>query len=135
MSTFKLFEDIETWQESRKLVKSIREICKRDNAKRDFAFVDQITRPARSISANIAEGSEALTYPNFIQFLGHARKSASEVRAHLYDANDEGYVSAKEFESLTEQTRYIGRMLTKLICYLQGLDQKQKRTDRKHETS
>ncbi|HCI03930.1 MAG: four helix bundle protein [Candidatus Peribacteraceae bacterium] len=135
MSTFKSFEDIEAWQESRKLVKSIRVICKLDNVKRDFAFVDQITRSARSISANIAEGSEALTYPDFIQYLGHARKSASEVRAHLYDARDEEYVSDQEFESLTEQTRYIGRMLTKLICYLQGLDQKQKRTVKKLATS
>ena len=116
MSTFRSFEDIDAWKESRKLVKSVREICKRDDVRKDYSFIDQITRSSRSISANVAEGSEALTYPDFIQYLGHARKSASEVRAHLYDAHDERYISDQEFESLTEQTRYIGRMLTKLIC-------------------
>ncbi|MBU0458765.1 four helix bundle protein [Patescibacteria group bacterium] len=128
MSTFKSFEDIDAWKESRKLVKAIREICKRSNVKRDFAFVDQITRASRSVSANIAEGSEALTYPDFIQYLGHSRKSVSEVRSHLHDAIDEEYISSDEFDKLSEQTRYIGRMITNLIRYLQKLDQKTKRT-------
>lgn len=128
MTTFHSFEEIDAWQESRKLVKAIRALCKNDVVRRDFSFVDQISRAARSVSANIAEGSESLTNPEFITFLGHAKRSAGEVRSHLYDALDEEYISAEVFQSLSNQTLAIGRMLAGLIHYLQSLDQKVKRT-------
>jgi len=128
MGTFRSFEEIDVWQESRKLIREIRKICKSDTVKKDYPFVDQITRSSRSIAANIAEGNDALTVPEFIQYLGHAKRSAAEVRAHLYDALDEGYVSQQEFNVLAEQTRIISRMLAKLIHYLQTLDHSQKRT-------
>ncbi|MBU0457839.1 four helix bundle protein [Patescibacteria group bacterium] len=98
MGTFKSFEDIEAWQESRKLVKEIRKICKRENVKRDFGFVDQISRSARSVSANIAEGFESMTTAEFIQFLSYAKRSAGEVRSHLHDAVDDEYISKQEFD-------------------------------------
>jgi four helix bundle protein len=103
-------------------------ICKRERARKDFAFVDQVTRGARSVSANIAEGSDAMTIPEFIQFLGFAKRSAAEVRAHLYDAFDEEYISLKEFDSLCSQTQKIGAMLAKLIHHLQSRNQQYKRT-------
>lgn len=128
MATFKNFEDIEAWQESRTLIHMVRKICKRDCVKKDYSFVDQVTRASRSIAANIAEGNDALTAPDFINFLGHAKRSAAEVRSHFYDALDEGYISKEEFESLADHTKKICSMLAKLIHYLQTLDQKQKRT-------
>ena len=128
MATFTSFEEIEAWKESRKLLKAIREICKRDHVRRDFSFVDQITRATRSISANIAEGHESLTTAEFINFLGYAKRSAGEVRSHLYDAADEDYISSEEFEKHAEHTKKICGMLAKLIHYLQSVDQDQKRT-------
>lgn len=64
MANFYAFEDMEVWKESRKLVRSVRKICKIACAKKDFSFVDQITRSARSISNNIAEGSDTMTIPD-----------------------------------------------------------------------
>ena len=119
MTSFKTFEEIDVWKEARQLVQAIRKICKRPACIKDFAFVDQITRSARSISANIAEGSDAHSHAQFITFLGYAKRSAAETRSHLYDALDENYVSKKEFEELTEQTKKIGRMIGGLIKYLQ----------------
>ncbi len=119
MSVFQSFEEIQAWQESRILIRSIREICKRENVQRDFAFVDQITRAARSISANIAEDNDSGSALTFAQFLSYAKRSAAEVRSHLYDAIDEKYVSQQEFEKLNEQLKKIGRMLSKLVTYLQ----------------
>ena len=130
MTTFRKFEEMRVWQEGRKLVKDIRSICKRPKTKNDWSFVDQITRSARSISANIAEGSDALTGPEFITFLGHAKRSAAEVRSHLYDALDEEYISKEEFTILSQQTIHIGSMLAKLIHHLQSIDMKMKRTFR-----
>lgn len=128
MATFKSFEEIEAWREGRVLVRRVRAICKRKKVERDFAFKDQITRSARSVSANIAEGYEALTPPDFIVHLGHAKKSCGEVRSHLYDALDEQYITKEEFKELAEFTKKICRMIAGLIHYLQSIDKKQKRT-------
>ena len=127
MSTFERFEDIEAWKEGRKMVKEIRKICKRQNVKRDFGFVDQITRAARSVCANIAEGFESITVMEFITFLGYARRSAGEVRSHLYDALDEEFISNQEFNSLYDQSRKIGCMTAKLIEYLNKIDKSRRR--------
>ena len=127
MTTFYNFEDMDAWKESRKLIHSISSICKREKVKRDFAFIDQTTRSSRSIAANIAEGSGALTTPLFIKYLGMAKSSAAEVRSHLYDALDQEYITKEEFNTLSEQTRYIERMIAKLIQYLLTTDQKRKR--------
>lgn len=128
MTTFRTFEDIEAWQEGRKLVRAVRTLCKKNPVRRDFSFVDQITRSARSVAANIAEGFESMTNPEFITFLGYAKRSAGEVGSHLYDALDEKYISQEEFDVLRAQTQKICRMIAKLIHYLQSLDQAQKRT-------
>ncbi len=126
------FEDMEVWKESRKLTRAIRQICKRDRARRDFAFVDQITRAVRSISNNIAEGSDAMTIPEFIQFLGYAKRSAAEVRSHLFDALDEQYLQQKEFEDIVDQTKKVASMIARLIHHLQSLNPNLKRTFKQH---
>lgn len=128
MTDFRNFEDMRVWQEARKLIRSVRAICKKENVRRDWPFIDQITRAARSISANIAEGSDAMTIPEFINFLGYAKRSSSEVRSHFYDALDEKYISDEEFKQLSDQTDYIARMLAKLIHSLQSADPNMKRT-------
>lgn len=128
MTQFRNFEDIQVWQESRILVRTVRKICKKECARKDFAFVDQITRSARSVSANIAEGNDSLTIPAFIEFLGYAKRSCAEVRSHLYDAIDEQYISQQEFTIYADQTKKICSMIAKLIHHLQALDMRTKRT-------
>lgn len=128
MTTFHQFEEMRVWQEARMLVRSVRAICKQENTRHDWPFVDQITRAARSISTNIAEGSDAMTIPEFINFLGYAKRSSVEVRSHLYDALDEQYINNDKFKELSERTVYIARMLAKLIHSLQAGDSTMKRT-------
>ncbi len=128
MSKFRKFEEMEVWQESRKLVRIVREICKRPKVCKDFAFIDQITRAARSVSANIAEGSDSMTNAEFIQFLGYSKRSASEVRSHLYDSLDEEYISKDEFEKNADLIAKIQSMLAKLIHHLQKTNKQYKRT-------
>ena len=127
MGTFQSFEEIEAWQESRKLTQAVRKICKKEKVKKDYSFVDQITRATRSIGLNIAEGNDSLAVREFIQSLGIAKRSAAEVRACLYDAVDEGYITQEEFSFLAQQTKKISAMLAGLIRYLQTLDHDRKR--------
>lgn len=120
MATFESFEEIEAWQLSRILIRRLRIICKKPTVSRDFSFVDQITRAARSISANIAEGNDAMTNKEFLRFLSYAKRSASEVRSHLYDALDEQYIAQNEFSELNDMADKIARMIGKLMIYLRN---------------
>ena len=43
--------------------------------------------------------------PEFISFLGFSKRSAAEVRSHLYDALDEKYISEEEFKKIADQTK------------------------------
>lgn len=70
-----------------------------------------------------------MTISEFINYLGFSKRSCAEVCSHLYDALDEGYISAKEHSDLSEITKKICRMLASLIHYLQSLDPSRKRTE------
>lgn len=69
-----------------------------------------------------------MTIPAFIQFLGYSKRSAAEVRSHLFDALDERYVSRAEFDELVDQAKKICSMIAKLIHYLQTQDSRIPRT-------
>jgi four helix bundle protein len=99
---FKSFEEIEAWKEARILMQRIRKICKLPKVKHEFHWIDQITRAALSIMANIAEGNDANTNAEFVSFLGYAKRSSTEVRSHLYYALDEGYISQDGSENLLQ---------------------------------
>ena len=77
------FEDIEAWRSSRKLTNLIYALGNQAGFNRDFGLRDQIRRAAISVMSNIAEGFESHTDIQFVNFLGMARASAGEVRAHL----------------------------------------------------
>ena len=115
---FSSFEEIEAWQEARKLMRSIRKFCKRAIGEKDFGWVHQITESGLSIMANIAEGNDATTNPEFIQFLGYAKRSSAETRSHFYYGLDEGYIQKNEFNEACSSTKKIGAQLAKLMQYL-----------------
>ncbi len=115
---FAKFEDIKAWQEARILNQYIHQICERANIQRDRNWIDQITRACNSIMANIAEGNDAKSDVEFAKFLGYAKRSASEVRSHLYYAYDKNYILKEEFNNLVHKTNIIASQLSNLIRYL-----------------
>lgn len=118
MATFKTFEDIEAWQLSRQLTRSIYEITRQGVFARDFGLKDQIRKASVSIMSNTAEGFERNGTKEFIQFLATAKGSAGEVRAQLYVALDQGYVEQSVFDDLSGSIIKVSRMLSGLISYL-----------------
>jgi len=112
------FEDLKCWQEARKLRKMVSEITKKPLIRRDYVFCDQIKRPALSIMSNIAEGFEASTDKEFINFLNYPRRSCGEVRSHLYAAIDDGYTDESEFEKIYNQASTTGKLISGFISYL-----------------
>jgi four helix bundle protein len=105
MPLIERFEDIQGWQEARKLVKMVYVLTAKDAFARDFGMRDQVRRASVSIMANVAEGFDCESDVEFARFLGIARRSAVEVQSLLYAALDVNYVTQEEFDLHYEQAR------------------------------
>ena len=81
MATINKFEDLDIWQEARRLAKEIYLISKETDLKTDFRFKDQIIASSGSVMDNIAEGFERDGNLEFRQFLSIAKGSAGESRS------------------------------------------------------
>jgi four helix bundle protein len=77
----KNFEELEIWQEARRLTQAIYQLTKREKFSRDFSLRDQIQRAAVSVMSNIAEGFERGGNQEFVQSLYVAKASCGEVRS------------------------------------------------------
>ncbi len=87
------FEDIEAWQEARKLVKMVYEVIRKSpEFKKDFRLVNQVQDASVSSMSNIAEGFSRKGNREFIQFLFISKSSAAEVQSHFYVVLDQGYI-------------------------------------------
>jgi four helix bundle protein len=67
---------------------------------------------------NIAEGFERGGTKEFIQFLGHSKGSAGEVRSQTYRAFDVHHITQEEFDEIFAEVVEISKMLNGLIEYL-----------------
>jgi len=114
----KRFEDLESWKKARQLTNKVYEATAAGNFTRDFGLKDQIRRASISILSNIAEGFERGGDKEFLQFLAVAKGSCGEVRAQLYIAVDQGYLSQDMFERLFNSANEIGRLISGLMKYL-----------------
>ncbi len=94
------FEDLECWQEARKLVSKVYAVSRDGAFKKDLRLSGQIQAAAASGMANIAEGFIRRSDKEFIQFLFIAMSSAAEVQSHLYIALDQGYISQTQFDDI-----------------------------------
>ena len=75
----------------------------------------QMTSAAESISFNIVEGCGADSQKEFARFLDIAIKSAMELENQLKLAKDYGLLTTRDWESFTESTVDVRRMLYGLV--------------------
>jgi four helix bundle protein len=99
MSMITRLEDIQAWQEARKLVKMIYELTNSGALSKDFGLRDQIQRASVSSMTNIAEGFDRESKLEF------ARRSAVEVQSLLYAAFDINYINEAQLKEYYEQAR------------------------------
>jgi four helix bundle protein len=114
------FEDIQAWQEARKLTKKVYELTNKLPFRRDFKLCGQIREASVSIMANIAEGFDRQSKKEFIRFLDYASASASEVQSHLYVALDQEYISEQDFQETYNQAKKTKSLINGFIAYLKG---------------
>lgn len=106
------FEDIISWQKSKKLTKELYKLFENTN---DFAFKNQILRASLSIMNNIAEGFERKTNKEFKFFLFVAKGSSGEVRSMLNLALDLNKIDEKSFNRLYNLSMEISKLHSGLI--------------------
>jgi len=121
------FEDLECWQEARKLVSAVYGTTMNGNFKKDLRLSGQIQAAATSVMANVAEGFVRRSTREFIQFLFVGMSSAAEVQSHLYVALDQRYIDQKYFGEIYDQANKTARIISGLITYLRTRETKQTR--------
>ena len=99
MTTATRFEDLEVWQKAKELTNLIYRFSSSGAFARDFGLRDQMRSASVSLMSNIAEGFESQTQAIFIQYLARAKGSAGVLRAQLYIALEQEYMTGDEFES------------------------------------
>jgi four helix bundle protein len=114
----KTFEDLDCWKKATSLRRQLSELVKRFPSEEKYKLVDQITRAARSVTANIAEGFGRFHYQEYAQFCRQSRGSLYELIDHLIVANDERYISKDEFDKLKSEIEVCLAVLNGFINYL-----------------
>lgn len=76
---------------------------------------------------NIAEGFGRGNRGEFIQFLGIAKGSLTEVKSQLYRSLDNRYVTQTTFDQLYMQADEVSRIIDSLLLYLNNTDNKGRR--------
>lgn len=108
------FEDLIAWQKARSLASNTLTAVRTSPLRQDFRLADQLLRAVRSAPANIAEGFERNSRREFHHFLGIAKGSAGEARAHLYSAYDAGLITREAFDGLAGQCEEVSRLIAGL---------------------
>jgi four helix bundle protein len=118
MATIKRFEELEIWQDARRLSREIIEISKTTELKTDFRLRDQIKAASGSVMDNVAEGFERNGNLEFRQFLSIAKGSAGETRSQLYRIFDNDYINQEKLDFLVSEYEKLSGKINNFITYL-----------------
>ena len=126
------FEDLECWQEARKLVNMVyRSIRSSKTFQADFRLVNQSTGAAISVMNNISEGWASQSNAEFIRFLTYSRRSCAEVQNCFYVASDQEYIKEITLQEIYNQAKKVMMIIDGLLRYLRSQRSKQtKRSQR-----
>ena len=83
--------------------------------KKEFVLSKQALRAGASIGANICEGNQAQSKPDFIHKLSIAHKESFETEYWLCLLRDAGYITEKQSESLLQDCKELQKILTTSI--------------------
>lgn len=120
MAKIEKFEDIIAWQKALELSNLIYEYTNKQAFSKDFGLRDQIRRASISVVSNIAEGFERESNNQFIYFLLIAKASAGELRAQLYIAKNQEYITETEFININTKVIEVSKTISGFVSYLKA---------------
>jgi len=127
LATINRFEDLECWQEARKLVNMVYGVINgNEDFQKDYRLSGQITGAAISVMNNEAEGWASQSNNEFIRFLTYSRRSCAETQNCLYIALDQHYITENTFKEIYNQGLKTIKIIDGLLRYLRS--QRSKRT-------
>jgi four helix bundle protein len=109
------FEDLESWQQARQIVRKIYELTRTNELCRDFGMCAQLRRASVSIMSNIAEGFERRHLQEKLQFYNVARASTAEVRSLSYVIEDNFPSLASASTALRYEIVVVGKLVSGLL--------------------
>ena len=109
------FKDLVVWQRSVELTTDVYKLTSNFPESERFGLTNQMRRAAVSVASNIAEGYGRLTKGEYVQFLGHARGSCSEIETQIVIAKNLGFGAAQSLDSAETRCNDVGRLLGALI--------------------
>jgi four helix bundle protein len=109
------FRNLEVWKRSIELTLAVYKLTSSFPDSERFGLTNQLRRASVSVASNIAEGYGRSTKGEYIQFLGHARGSNSEVETQIVISKALGFGSKEMLDAAEGLCSEVGRMLGGLI--------------------
>ena len=109
------FRDLAVGQRSIELTLAVYSLTSKFPDSERFGLINQLRRASVSVASNIAEGYGRATKGEYIQFLGHARGSNSEVETQIVISKALGFGTHEELKTSEDLCHEVGRMLGALI--------------------
>jgi four helix bundle protein len=113
------FRDLAVWQRAIELTLAVYKLTAAFPDSERFGLTNQLRRASVSVASNIAEGYGRATKGEYVQFLGHARGSASEVETQLVIARALDYGAKQQLQNADDLCSEVGRMLRAMMRTLQ----------------
>lgn len=108
-------EDLNAWEESRKLAKMLFDLAGRLPPQEKFGISQHLRGNGRHIPANIAEGFGRIYLKDSVQFYRVAMGSLGEVKSDVYLCFDRGYIENAELDEYLRQIEKVGKLVNGLI--------------------
>lgn len=109
------FRDLVVWQRAVDLTLEIYRLTAMFPDSERFGLTSQLRRAAVSVASNIAEGYGRSTKGKYLQFLGHARGSNSEVETQIAIAKALEFGSKDLIQNAEGSCNDVGRLLRALM--------------------
>jgi len=108
------FEILEAYKVARVLVRDVYRLQNKFPKEEKYALGDQIRRSSTSITSNIAEGSGRNSLKEKIHFIEIAFGSMTESFSQLQNAQDLGYITEEDVESIRPLYNHVAALLSLL---------------------
>jgi four helix bundle protein len=109
------FRELTVWQRAIELTLAIYKLTSSFPDSERFGLTNQLRRASVSVASNIAEGYGRASRGEYVQFLGNARGSISEVETQLVIAKALGFGSKQALNTTEDLCNEVGRMLRAMM--------------------
>jgi len=114
MTIYKL-EDLEVWQDARKLSKGVYIITKDYPRSEEYILKKHLRESARGTASNIGEGFGRYFFKENLRFYGIAKGCLQEVKSDLYISYDNDYISQEILQRFIKQVDKVEAKINGLI--------------------